>query len=201
MPRHSLEVRREEILRATVAEITARGLANVRVSDVAGRLGVSNALVFYHFASKEKLISAAYEFAAKRDLHALAEIAAAGGSATDRLGAILAFYLPTTNSSTSWELWIDAWGAALRSEEMRRTSRAIDRKWKQEVARVIGAGVDDGEFDCPDPQASAWRLTALIDGLAIQLVANRNGVRRKDVLGWVARAATDEVGVPVIPLR
>jgi AcrR family transcriptional regulator len=197
--RHALEVRQEEILRATVDEISARGLANVRVADVAAKLNISSALVFYHFATKERLIAAAYTYAAEQDLAALAELAAAGGSAVARLRSILKFYLPSRNT-VSWELWIDAWSAALRWDDVRRTSSSVDRKWKDEVASVIAAGVAADEFNCADPNAAAWRLTALIDGLAIQLVANRNGVNRKEMGRWVAEAAAAEVGCPVAKL-
>jgi len=194
--RRTMEVRQEEILQATVAEISDRGLANVRVSDVAGRLGISSALVYYHFATKERLISAAYQYAAAEDMAGLERLAGAGGPAVDRLRAILRFSLPA-GSSMSWELWIDAWSAALRWDEVRRTSRAMDRRWKEKVAQVIADGVASGEFVCPEPQAAAWRLTALIDGLAIQIVSNRSAIRRGDVARWVAAAAGAEVGVPM----
>ncbi len=196
MSRRALEVRQEEILRATIAEIAGRGLASFRVTDVAARLGISSALVFYHFESKERLVSAAYEFAAEVDLAALSELSGAPGTAASRLRSILKFYLPT-GDTLSWELWIDAWSAALRLPEVRATSRTLDRKWTDEVARAISAGVATGEFVCAEPQAAAWRLTALIDGLAIQLVANHSSFKRKDIARWVAEAAAAEVGCDV----
>uniref|UniRef100_UPI00117ECAA0 helix-turn-helix domain-containing protein n=1 Tax=Streptomyces glaucescens TaxID=1907 RepID=UPI00117ECAA0 len=55
--RLSVEERRQELLRATVEQIEARGVAAVRISDVASALGVSNALVLYHFSTKEKLVA------------------------------------------------------------------------------------------------------------------------------------------------
>jgi len=78
-------VRREEILRATVAEVERRGFAGTRVADVATALGVSPALVFYHFESKDSLLSAAFEYAANRDLERLDAAATGPGSALDRL--------------------------------------------------------------------------------------------------------------------
>ena len=56
--------RREELLRAAIEQIEARGVAAVRIADVASALGVSNALVLYHFATKEKLVAAAFTYAA-----------------------------------------------------------------------------------------------------------------------------------------
>lgn len=60
--------RREELLRAAVEQIEVRGVSAVRIADVAAVLGVSNALVLYHFSSKEKLVAAAFAYAAEADL-------------------------------------------------------------------------------------------------------------------------------------
>jgi len=62
--RLSVAERREELLRAAIGQIEARGVAAVRIADVASVLGVSNALVLYHFSTKEKLVAAAFTFAA-----------------------------------------------------------------------------------------------------------------------------------------
>ncbi|WP_156301939.1 TetR family transcriptional regulator, partial [Streptomyces sp. e14] len=66
--RLSVAERREELLRAAIEQIEARGVAAVRIADVASVLGVSNALVLYHFSTKEKLVSAAFAHAAEDDL-------------------------------------------------------------------------------------------------------------------------------------
>ena len=59
--RQNAAVRKEEILRTAVEEIARRGFASTRVADVAAVLGISPALVFYHFASKDRLLAAAFE--------------------------------------------------------------------------------------------------------------------------------------------
>ena len=68
MARRNVEVRREEILAATVAEVQRGGLAQTRVADVASALGISPALVFYHFETKDRLLAEAFAYAAERDL-------------------------------------------------------------------------------------------------------------------------------------
>ena len=82
MARRKVEVRRDEILRATVDEVTRRGFAHTRVADVASTLGISTGLVFYHFDSKDALLSAAFAYAAERDLERLD--AAANGTGQRR---------------------------------------------------------------------------------------------------------------------
>lgn len=107
MARHDVEVRREEILRATCEEVAKRGFANTRAADVAGSLGISTGLVFYHFDSKDALLWAAFAYAAERDLERLDAAATGDGSALERLTAILQMFGPE-DSGAGWPLWIDA---------------------------------------------------------------------------------------------
>jgi len=191
--RITADVRRDEILRATCREVIARGFASTRVGDVAAALGVSSGLVFYHFASKENLLGEAFRHAAEEHLDGLAATAAGGGSALERLDRILRLYFPA-GSSEAWVLWIDAWSQALRDPELAKISRQLDLRWKQTMAAVIAEGVATGEFACPDPEATAWRLTALLDGLGVQVTVHRTTPNGR-LLDWVRAAAAAELGV------
>lgn len=194
MVRVSAEVRREEILKATCREVIARGFGSTRVRDVADALGISTGLVFYHFATKDKLLSEAFRYAAQTDLEQLAAIVEGDGTALERLDRIFRLYSPG-RSSEAWALWIDAWSQALRSPELQRVSRALDLQWKERVARVIGDSVAAGECSCPDASATAWRLTALLDGLAVQVTVHRGVLSRHQLLEWVRIAAAGELGL------
>jgi len=59
---------------------------------------------------------------------------------------------------------------------------------------VIREGVAAGEFTCPDPDAAALRLTALLDGLAVQVAVHRS-VPAARLVGWVRAAAAAELAV------
>jgi TetR/AcrR family transcriptional regulator len=52
---------REAILRAAIAEFTAKGLAGARMAAIAQAAGVAKGLAFHHFGSKEGLWTAALE--------------------------------------------------------------------------------------------------------------------------------------------
>ena len=188
-------MRREEILAATVTEVQRSGLAQTRVSDIASALGVSPALVFYHFETKDRLLAEAFAYAAERDLVRLAAAVQGPGTATRRLRAVLRLYSPVGSAPPGWTLWVDAWAAALRSSELRRVSKRLDLRWKDAVAEIIAAGVADGEFSCDDPHAAAWRITALIDGLAIQVTVHRGLLSRGQMAEWVTGLAARELGI------
>lgn len=52
-----------------------------------------------------------------------------------------------------------------------------------------------GEFTCPDPTGSALRLTALLDGLAVQMTAYTGAVSRARAQEWVDEALARELGL------
>ncbi|MBJ6641264.1 TetR family transcriptional regulator [Streptomyces sp. DHE7-1] len=186
--------RREEMLRAAIGQIEARGVAAVRIADVASALGVSNALVLYHFSTKEKLVAAAFAYAAEDDLARLRALLDRRTSALRRLRAAVRWYAPT-GQAKGWRLWIEGWAVSLREPSLRAVTRDLDQRWKAALAEVIAEGVAAGEFTCPDPAGTALRLTALLDGLAVQLTSYPGAVPRARAQEWVNDALARELGL------
>lgn len=187
--------RREEMLRAAVEQISARGVDALRIADVAAALGVSNALVLYHFTTKEKLVAAAFARAAEDDLAHLRRLLGRRAPALRRLRAAVRWYAPT-GQAKGWRLWIEGWAAALREPALREVTAELDRRWKAAITEVIAEGVTAGEFPCPDPEAAALRLTAFLDGLAVQLTSYAGTVSRARAREWTDEALARELGLP-----
>lgn len=186
--------RREEILVATLDLIIASGVERLRATDVAERLGVSSGLIFYHFDTIENLIVRAFEFAAERDLARLdAVLATADGTIESRLRTVLREYGPTGKAS-GWRLWIESWSASLHEPALRKVVAGLDARWREVVTELIAEGVAARVFTSPDPRGSAWRLTALIDGLAVQDVALDSTVTDAQIADWMESALRLELG-------
>ncbi|MFD5256927.1 TetR family transcriptional regulator C-terminal domain-containing protein [Streptomyces bobili] len=192
--RLSVAERREDLLRAAIEQIEARGVAAVRIADVASALGVSNALVLYHFATKERLVADAFAFAAEADLARLRKLLGRRTTALRRLRSAVRWYAPT-GPAKGWRLWIEGWAVSLREPALRDVARGLDRQWKAALAEVIAEGVAAGEFRCPDPAGTALRLTALLDGLAVQLTSYDGAVSRARAQEWVEEALDRELGL------
>ncbi len=193
MVRQKVEVRREEILAATIKGIETSGMATLRVADVAAALGVSTGLVFYHFATKDALLVAALEAAVERDLQRLDHNLRRGRTPTERLRRVISSYGPT-GAAHGWTLWIDAWATALREPTVRRGLRRLDDRWRAALRTAIAQGVDEGDFTCPDPAASVARIGALLDGLSVAALVYQT-VTRAQLRSWVRDATAAEVGV------
>ena len=199
MVRQKVDVRREEILTATIKEIERRGMAMVRVSDVATSLGVSTGLVFYHFETKDALLIDALAYAVERDLSRLDRAVSRGQhTALDRLSRVLSSYGPT-GAAQGWRLWIDAWATALRVPTIKTELSRLDERWRTALVGAVEEGIETGEFVCPDPQASVARIGALLDGLSISVLVYRN-VTRVQLRQWVRAAAAAELGLEATAL-
>lgn len=193
MVRRQVEVRREEILLATIQEIEARGMAMLRVGDVASSLGVSSGLLFYHFETKDALLVEALEFAVERDLRRLAANLSRGHTPTERLSRVISSYGPT-GAAHSWTLWIDAWTIALREPTIRQALRRLDNRWRHALETAICDGVESGDFTCPDPAAAVARIGALLDGLSIAVLVYKS-VTPSQLRTWVREASAAEIGI------
>ncbi len=192
--RLSVAERRAELLKAAIEQIEARGVTAVRIADVATALGVSNALVLYHFSTKEKLVAAAFRHAAEADLAHLRRLLGRRTPALRRLRSAVRWYAPT-GQAKGWPLWIEGWAAALREPALREVTQDLDRQWKAALAEVIAEGVAAGEFHCPDPQGTALRLTAFLDGLAVQLTSYAGALPRSRAQEWAEETLARELGL------
>jgi AcrR family transcriptional regulator len=192
--RRSAEIRLDGLLRTACDVIAERGLANTRTADIAKAAGVSQALVFYHFSTKERLLAQTFEWAAERDLDRLDTLMTSHASPTDKLRRILRWY-SATGSSKSWAMWIECRAESLRVPDLRRVSRRLDLRWRDALADVITAGVKDADFACDDPTGAAWRIIALIDGLSVTATVHERIISRRQLSQWVRLSAARELGL------
>ncbi|MFC4145233.1 TetR/AcrR family transcriptional regulator [Micromonospora mangrovi] len=194
MTRRAAEIRLDALLRTACDVIAERGLANTRTADVAEAAGVSQALVFYHFATKDRLLAQAFAYAVEQDLARLDAVLRSPAPPLTKLRRMLRLYSPP-GRSTSWSMWIDGWSESLRTPELEKVSRRLDLRWRQDLATVISAGVADGTFDCADPAGAAWRINAVMDGLAVQLAVHERVLTRRQIGEWVRLVAARELGL------
>lgn len=190
--------RRAEILEATCAVVSERGFGATRVQDVAKRLGVSTGLIHYHFDQKDQLLAEAFAYAARLDMDRFPEVLGQETS-LDALAHAIALYAPKDTDS-SWPIWIDGWGEAQHNSRLRAISQELDLAWTTLLEQVIERGVEAGDFVCPAPHASAWRLAAVLDGLAIESVTHQQNVASSELFEWVAHLAAAEVQIDAAEL-
>jgi AcrR family transcriptional regulator len=171
---------------------------------VAERAGVSAGLVLYYFGSKERLLSEALLYADDRfhlrGFHELLRLE----SARDQLVRIVELAgVPADQAEASyWTLWMELWVRALHDEEAARQRAALDQRWRAMLAGVVQAGQRSGEFAQVDVEDFVATLSALIDGLAIQVLLGDSSTdadrMRRRALSFAARELDFELPAAVI---
>jgi AcrR family transcriptional regulator len=184
------------LLDAAERVVLERGLTETRIADVAAASGVSGGLIHYHFNSKDQLLTEMLRTAAERDIARARRLAGGPGTAAVRLDKVMREFVPG-NRDQSWVLWIDVWGGALRDPGLRAISEELDDAWVEVLALVTREGTLSGEFDCPDPAATAWRLAALLDGLGLRITLQRGSMSRRQMIEHARLAAALELGIDV----
>jgi AcrR family transcriptional regulator len=200
MARMSPQARREAILDAAVAVMLHKGLAATTVRDVADRMGTSSGLIHHYFGSMDDLLAAAFERAAGQDLDVTRDAMAAGTRPLERLATFFATYA-RADATWAFQLWLDAWAEASRRPAVRATSRRLNVAWQRLLADTIARGVAAGEMTCGDPDAAAWRILSLLDGLALQVVAHAGAIDPASVMVWSRAHAEAELGLSSGALR
>ena len=195
----SPEERRTAIVAATRAVMARRGIAGTTVRDVAAELGTSSGLIHHYYASMDDLLAAAFEEEARADLAEVLARIDQGGDPLAKLAVFFDTYDRGGGDGTDdsgLQLWLDAWAEAARRPALRRTSRRLNEEWQRALARIIRDGVATGQMACDDPDASAWRILSLLDGLMLQVVAHGDVVSAQQADAWSRLAAERELGVP-----
>ncbi|MFI0259090.1 TetR family transcriptional regulator C-terminal domain-containing protein [Streptomyces sp. NPDC017056] len=161
-----------QIVRETVRLIAEHGFHAVRVADIAAACGTSTAAVHYHFPGRDELLEAAVRWCMDEDTARRAAGLADAQDAHAELLHLIALQTPRTGQQRrQWLVWLDLWAQAARSTAVGRLHEHYYRQWRTTVADVVRRGVEQGVFRAVDPEFTALRLTALIDGLATQVLA------------------------------
>jgi AcrR family transcriptional regulator len=160
---------RERILASAVRLIAREGIDDVRLARIATDAGVSAALVSYHFATRDALLAEALEHSYEYAGTARIGVADDDASAAVRLAAMIDQCLPLPGElRDDWVLWVELWLRAVRHPELRPTAAHLYARMHVWFAEAIAEGVATGEFTAADPERTADRLLALIDGYGIR---------------------------------
>lgn len=172
--RGALQTRRR-ILDAAWRLIADHGYHRVRTADVAQACGTSPAAIHYHFPTRSELLDEALRHNVKlafdRQVAELGEVADPYG----RLLALIDLQLPAGELlRREWSIWIQVWAESAIDPARRELYWDSYDRWYRSVAMTLADGARAGTF-VPSAEGLARQLTALVDGLGIQVMAGTPG--------------------------
>jgi AcrR family transcriptional regulator len=186
------EQRRRSILEATWQLISERGYHNVRIADIARECGASTGTVHYYFPGKDDVLDQAlvisFDLAFKRQHEELLHL----DDARDRLIRLIELQVPeSTAVRNEWSVWLQFWNESVLRPELRERNHEMYEQWRDVVRRMTLRGQRQGVFKQIDAEEFVTQFAAMLDGLAIQVMAGSPSVSaarmRELVTGWVRR--------------
>jgi AcrR family transcriptional regulator len=173
-PRPQIDhIRRPQILEAASRVIAERGIAATRIADIAERAGTSGPAILYWFGSKDELLAEALTFAEEAFYERLRARLERLEHPRDRLRLLI----EASADDYDWTLWMELWTRALRDEASADARLRLDQRWRKAIADEVREGQARSEFAADaDPEEVATVLSALLDGLAVQVTLGDRSV-------------------------
>ena len=194
----SSTARREQLLRSALEIIVTRGYADTRIADVAEHAGISPALVIYYFKTRDQLLTEALRYSEDAWYAAGTQRLAAITTAVGRLTELIAMTcLPDTDPAqrSEWLLWLDLWALSPRSPGVAAVRRKFDERWRETISTTVLSGQESGEFTpSVDAASFAVTLSALLDGMAVQIALEDPDVPPSRAYDLTMRYAADQLG-------
>jgi AcrR family transcriptional regulator len=191
------EQRREQMLRAALEVIVERGYADTRIADVAERTGTSPALVIYYFKTRDQLLTEAIRFSEDtlyaENVRRMAAISTAAGRLAELVAMIC---LPGTDPEPRswWLLWLDLWALSPRNAGVAAVRQKSDERWRETIRSIVLSGQEAGEFASVDVDDFAITLSAMLDGLAVQIALEDPEVPPQRCYELAMRFAAGQLG-------
>ena len=164
MPRMSGADRRRQIVEAATEAVLQRGLALAATRDVTQAIGVGSGLLHHYFPSWAELRAEAVRLAVRREIDEL-KVLVADRPPLEAL-ACIADWMVEDEDMRHWRLWLNAQDEAHRDDLLAGVMNAAMVDWHRLIADLLIKVGREGGAKAVDVEAAAWRLTALMDGLA-----------------------------------
>lgn len=166
------EVRRRQLIEATIASIAELGFTDTTLATVTKRAGLSHGTINFHFKSKEILFAETLGFLAREhyDLW-IAAIKKAGPNPSSQLAAIIDVdFKSEICSPEKLAVWFSFWGQVKYRPAYLEIHDKYDQRRANELKRLCAEIVLEGGYEHTNAMAAARRIEALVDGLWLNIL-------------------------------
>jgi TetR/AcrR family transcriptional repressor of bet genes len=168
------EVRRVQLIEATIDVIARAGFSDLTLAQVAETARLSTGIVNFYFKSKDALLAATLSHMVEEyQRHWRGNVAAAGPLPADRITAMLeGDFQRLVANRKAVTVWYAFWGETRWRPDFMSLCQALNREFQGVAAdlfRELIAGHDTGERD---PMLLAKGFSAMSDGLWLDMLIN-----------------------------
>ena len=189
MPKLGMEpIRREALVKATIAEIGEHGTLDVTVSQIARRAGMSSALAHHYFGGKEQIFVAAMRYTmGVYAAEVRGALAMADGPAARLQAVVRASFSERNFRSDTVAAWLNFYVLAQVSDDAQRLLSIYHRRLHSNLCHALRRLVGDRADDVAD------QLAALIDGVYLRQTLGHGAPDGQTAVAQIMRAAECEI--------
>ena len=165
------DLRRQQLIEATITVIGRQGYAGTRLADVARQAKVSYGVVGFYFKTKEELLLATLQWLADEYTRVWRDaVAKAGPSPVDRLRAIIdADFSPKIASEKKIAVWYAFWAEGRTRPKYRKLCAELYNDYHWQVRTIIEELIANGGYTDLDAGQVTVALNAMTDGMWLDL--------------------------------
>ncbi len=188
----SKEERQLQLIRATIRSVAKNGLSDTTMTTIAKEAGLSQGIINLHFQSKDRLlvetlryITDEYRMVWEKALNGT------GPSAAERLTALVEVYfkLPVCDRN-KLAVWFAFWGESKSRPTYRKLCADRDDEYRHELSVLCEEVIEEGGYKGFDPSMLAMGLTAMAEGLWLDLLISPRLITREQArsicMGYLA---------------
>ena len=177
----SKEVRQQQLIEATIDSLAKRGYSETTMADVADGAGLSRGIVNFHFESKDKLLVATLQYMADEyAAHWRAALAKAGADPARQLRSLVAAdFDRSICNRRKLAAWCAFWGEAKSRPTYLKLCADRDHEYADAFLQVTRAMIEEGGYEGLDAELVAQGLSALTDGLWLDLLVRPESMSRE----------------------
>lgn len=193
--REAADVRRQALIDATARCLAEKGVGGTSVRAICARAGVSSGLLTHYFDGVDALILATYaEVGAKVSAALDAAIEAAGDDPRDQLSACLQanFKAPILDPDLL-ATWIAFWSLVKSDAQIAAIHADVyggSRAQMESLLRAAAPAMSEAQA-----RIAAISLTALVDGLWLELCLDRSAFSPEEAQAMVEKAMQQAISV------
>lgn len=144
------DLKREALLQAAVSAFNKQGFHQTSLEEIAQKLGVTKAALYYYFPTKSALLAACFDQAMEIARDSLAMAKREGGNGREKLILMLRRYLEAITNELSQSLLLSE-EHALTPAERKRLVEQRDA-FEKELRALVREGIRDGSIVPCDPK-------------------------------------------------
>ncbi len=170
------EIRRQQLIDATLRCISKNGIGGTKLSDVAKAANLSQGIVNLHFASKDNLLRETLNYLAedyRQQFESVLE--RAGPAAADKLQALMEMdFKPSVCDPHKLAVWFAFWGEVKAVPTYRKICQDRDRHYGAVIRGLCREIIDEGGYTI-ESNTVATALSAMTEGLWLScLISPKN---------------------------